>query len=93
MRYSPWVEECRQALENNSDDPNDKLASSMVKLQILIERIHQSPWHYKSEASGSNVPTMFMVSSFQENLRQFKQDLLPGQDNNGELYILTTSSG
>ena len=93
MPYSPWIEDCRQTLESHSDDPNDKLASSMVKLQILVERIHQSPWHNKSEALGLSIPTMFMVGSFQESLRQFKQTLPPEQENNGVFDLVTIFRG
>jgi len=60
----------------------------MVKLQALTEQIHQSPWRQKGEALVSCVPTMFMVSSLEENLRKFRQSLPPEQENNSECDIM-----
>ena len=87
MRYSPYIEECRQALEGFGDNTNDKLASSMIKLQAITERIHQSPWHNKLETTELNTPTMFMVKSFQESLQTFKKALSQDQLHNRKLIF------
>ena len=87
IKFSPWIEECLQTLDKNSEDPNDRLASSMVKLQIMMEQIHQSPWHHRSEELGSNIPIRFLVSSFRENLQQFRLNLPLGQENNGKFNL------
>ncbi|KAH8596656.1 hypothetical protein B0O99DRAFT_104002 [Bisporella sp. PMI_857] len=92
VQYSPYVEECRQALET-SDVPTDKAAAFMVRLQILVERIHQSPWQSqslwqgKSESLGADMSTIFLINAFRESLRDLKKALPPELEHNPVILV------
>ncbi|KIM97835.1 hypothetical protein OIDMADRAFT_182203 [Oidiodendron maius Zn] len=74
LRYTSYLEEHRQSLAQSGDHPNDKGAAAIVRLQVFIERIHQSPWNVKSEAPSVTLPVALLVNSIEEQLKQFRDE-------------------
>jgi hypothetical protein len=89
LPYSPYVEECLQNLEELGDSPNERKAITMVKLQIIVERIQQSPWHRGKDAMGISPAAMLIVRPLQTQLEHFKKALSPELGDDGQLYDLS----
>lgn len=82
VRYSPYVEECLQSLDEAGEHPNDQIAIALVRLQIIFERILESPWHDKVNFSGVSSSTIFIMNSLQGQLKQYRKDLPPALKGN-----------
>jgi len=78
IRFTPYVEQCCQYLETNAEYPDDQRAAALVRLQVIVERIHQSPWHQKIDPPDLTTPPIFIVHSFQEELKRFRENLPMG---------------
>lgn len=79
-RITPYVYECLESLEKAQDHPNDISATSLVRLQLIVERISQGPWNTDfgvPEISSSGPPLMFYVKSLQEQLKIFRRAMPP----------------
>jgi hypothetical protein len=83
-KYSPYVDECVKSLQYTRDHPNDQVAVALVKLQIIFERIHQSPWHAQYETSKPLVGATMLVEMLAESLKLFRQDLAQELTSNRE---------
>lgn len=68
-------------VEEFGDYQHDRSAVAMVKLQIITERIYQSPWHSNVELYKLDPGTMFLVDTLQQELKRFAENLLPEQAN------------
>ena len=80
-------------VEEFGDYPNDKSAVAIVKLQIIVERIYQSPWHSNTELYKIDTGTIFIVDTLQQELKRFADNLLPEQANDRKhSYILPSYS-
>lgn len=79
---SPHLDSWRQCLESLEDNPTDRFVASLVRLQVILERIHQCSWHGKIEKHEINASTVFMIDSIQAELRRFYEDLPIEQANN-----------
>ena len=84
LQYTPYVEECRRSLAESNDQPNDKCAAAVVKLQSILDRIHQSPWNAKSDNPGISLPVFFLTNPIEEQLKQFRQEFSPQMENNSK---------
>lgn len=84
LLYTPYLEECRRSLAESDDHPNDKCAAAAVKLQSILESIHQSPWNAKSDNPGLSLPVVFLVNPIEEQLKQFRQEFSPQMENNSK---------
>ena len=83
MKFTPYVEECWQSIGEIGEVQSDKLAAALVRLQMIIEKIHQSLWHDKYESFGISPDTIFIVNSIQEQLKRFRKDLPADLEHNG----------
>lgn len=83
IKTSPYVEECLQSLNESGESPNDKIAVALCKVQIISENIHDSLLHDKNTSSGISPTTMFIINSFEVQLKQFYEDLSPELKENG----------
>lgn len=84
--YSAYTDECLKAIEESGDSPNDSSAVALVKLQTILERVHQCSWNSKTEPREINSSTMLIVSAIQQELRQLRESLHLEQANNSKLY-------
>lgn len=85
IRFTPYIEECATSLAENPEHPNDGLAAALVRLQIIAEKIYQSPWHHKTSSPAIPPVTMFIVSSLKEQLKHFHDGLSYELKQNGRL--------
>jgi hypothetical protein len=84
LPYTPYLEECRRSLVEPNANPNDKCAAAVVKLQSILEIIHQSPWNTKRDNPGPFLPVVFLVTPIEEQLKQFQQEFSPQMENNSK---------
>jgi hypothetical protein len=75
--------------------PNDKSAVALVRIQVILERIYQSPWHGNTETHEFTPTTMFIISSIEQELKRLKPQLADEQSNSGKpaasVFILSTN--
>ena len=86
-RITPYVYECLESLEKADVHPRDVWAASLVRLQLIVERISQSPWNADfgvSENATSGPPLMFYVRSLQEQLKAFRSAMPPEMNMRGK---------
>jgi hypothetical protein len=84
LRYTSYLEEYRQSLADSGDHPNDKGAAAMVKLQALVEKMHQSPWNLKSDAPSVTLPVALLVNPIEEQLKQFRNEYATEMETNSQ---------
>jgi hypothetical protein len=71
-------------MAESEDHPNDKALAATVKLQAILDRIYQSPWHSKSDSHDISPPVVLVVNSIEEQLKQFQNDILPELEDNSQ---------
>ena len=85
-RWTPYLEECCQILMESGDQPSDKTAVSLVKIQVLADKIGQSPWHGRLEALHANAPPpVLYLDSLREQLKELKRQISLDQRSHGQL--------
>ncbi len=72
-------------LAENKEYSTDTLLVQLVKLQLIIERVDQGPWHEEqNDPTGSiRAPTTFYVKALQMELQDFKAKVPPDLQTNG----------
>jgi hypothetical protein len=67
------------------EHPDDRLAAALIKLQIISEKIYQTPWHDKYNWPDILPGTMFIVNSLKVQLKQFHNALSYDLQQNGRI--------
>jgi hypothetical protein len=93
-RWTSYLDECSQILIDTGDHPNDKAAVSLVKIQVLADKIGQSPWHGRLEALHTNTPPPILyLDSLREQLKELKTQLSLDQRSHGQFLRSHISAG
>ncbi|KAH8805653.1 hypothetical protein F5884DRAFT_755216 [Xylogone sp. PMI_703] len=87
MKLSPYVEECCTVLAASNDHPMDRIAVSLVRLQILVERLRQSSWHGNHDPPTTTIPPMLYIRSVEKQLEELKKDWPPEIEQSGVLLM------
>ncbi|KAE9372631.1 hypothetical protein N431DRAFT_545212 [Stipitochalara longipes BDJ] len=87
QKFTPYVEDCVKSLESFGDHPNDKLAVVLVRLQAILERVHQTSWQKKPDLSEINSGTLFIITSIEKELEQFRKNLQSEQASNATILM------
>ena len=80
LKVTPYIYECLGVLDKAHDHKNDTCATSLVRLQLIVERIGQGPWNNEfgtPEGFGSGPPPMLYVKSLQGQLKSFRSAVPP----------------
>jgi hypothetical protein len=90
IRWTPYLDECLRMLAENREYPTDMLLAHFVRLQLIIERVTQAPWHDGPvDAAGSvRAPSVFYLKALQAQLEDFKRDVPPELQQNGRSIFL-----
>jgi hypothetical protein len=84
-RWTSYLDECCQILIDTGDHPNDKTAVSLIKIQVLADKIGQSPWHGRLEALHADTPPPILyLDSLREQLKELKRQLSLDQRSHGQ---------
>jgi hypothetical protein len=80
LKITPYIYECLNFLDRAHDHENDTCATSLVRLQLIMERIGQGPWNNEFGAPEGRIsapPLMLYVKSLQEQLKSFRSAMPP----------------
>lgn len=85
LRWTPYLDECIAVLGENDEHPTDSLLIHLVKLQLVVEKAGQAPWHEeRDDPNGSvRVPPIFYLKALQAQLQDFKTRIPPSIQANG----------
>ena len=84
LRWTPYLDECIAVLSEKDEHPTDPLLIHLVKLQLVVEKAGQAPWHEeRDDPNGSvRVPPIFYVKALQTQLQDFKTIIPPSIQGN-----------
>jgi hypothetical protein len=82
LRWTPYIDECLRSLAEAREYETDVQLVYFVRLQYVVERIYQSPWHDGSCFHGGLPPVMYL-RSLQAQLQEFKKGLPEYLEQNG----------
>lgn len=73
------MDECIAVLAANKEQSTDTLLIHLVKLQLIVEKIGQAPWHEGCEdATGSvRAPPTFYLKALQAQLQDYRANIPP----------------
>ena len=83
------MDECIAVLAENKEQPTDTLLIHLVKLQAIIEKIGQAPWHEECGNTIGSVraPPTFYLKALQAQLQDIKAKIPPDiQGNRKKLF-------
>ena len=85
LRWTPYLDECIAVLGEKDEYPTDLLLVHLVKLQLVVEKAVQAPWHEeRDDPNGSvRVPPIFYLKALQAQLQDFKTRTPPSIQGNG----------
>ena len=85
LRWTPYLDECIAVLGEADEHPTDLLLVHLVKLQLIVEKAGQAPWHEeRDDPNGSvRVPPIFYLKALQAQLQDFKTRIPPSLQRNG----------
>ena len=85
LRWTPYLDECIAVLGEKDEHPTDQLLVHLVKLQLVVEKAGQAPWHEeRDDPNGSvRVPPIFYLKALQVQLQDFKTRIPPRIQGNG----------
>ncbi|RFU29964.1 hypothetical protein B7463_g6352, partial [Scytalidium lignicola] len=73
MQISPYIEECCTILVEAQEYTMDQTAVSLARLQIIVERVRQSPWYSSHDSTSSTIPPMFYIRSVEKQLEELRK--------------------
>lgn len=80
--WSPYLEESYQILAASSDR-EDRWTTALTKIQLVTERISQSPWHDKLPSITSAPPALYL-HSFKQQLNEIEATFAVEINENGK---------
>ncbi len=69
-------------MNDSSSSQEDRCAASLVRIQLLTEKIGESPWRRKFDTIENIPPTLFHTALL-EQVRDLKLNISPQLDFNG----------
>ena len=84
LRWTPYLDECIVVLGEKDEHPTDPLLIHLVKLQLVVEKAGQAPWHEeRHDPSGSvRAPPIFYLKALQAQLQDFRTRIPPSIQGN-----------
>lgn len=94
LRWTPYLDECLQMLAEKQEYPADTFLVHQVKLQLIVEKVSQAPWHdgLVDSIDSMKVPPAFYLKALRAQLRDFKQNIPPELQQNGKLSYIDEGS-
>ena len=95
LRWTPYLDECIAVLGEEDEHPTDLLLVHLVKLQLVVEKAVQAPWHEeRDDPNGSvRVPPIFYLKALQAQLQDLKTRIPPSIQGNGAyIYEIAPSN-
>lgn len=79
MRWSPYLTECLQFLDEQKEVPSDALLVQQVRIRLVIENVNQCLWTPGGMTHEDNSTTTwaFYLKAFQSQLQLVKDKVPP----------------
>lgn len=87
-KWTPYLDECCVVVNRVEDHRDDGLAVSLVRIQLLSERISQNPWHGTSDAISTAAPPVLYLKSLRDELKSLENDLFSQMQTNSESMLV-----
>ena len=86
LRWTQYLEECIAVLQEKKECPTDTLLIHLVKLQLIVEKVGQAPWHdgHDFATHPPRTPAVFYLNALQAQLEAFKVNVHPDIQRNGK---------
>jgi hypothetical protein len=85
LRWTPYMGECLQILDETKECPNDEILVQQVRLQLIVERINLGTWDEGAEPPEQNrEPSPLYLQALHSQLQEVKNKLPPESQNNGK---------
>ena len=77
LRWTSYLDDCLHELEDAKEYSTDTRLVYLVRVQLIVERAVQAPWHDSGFDSDETVraPVQFHVITLQERLRDLKNGI------------------
>ncbi|CAD6586535.1 MAG: hypothetical protein ASARMPREDX12_002379 [Alectoria sarmentosa] len=90
--YGPsslYDKECLTVLAESKEHPSDVLLAHLVKLQLVVERLRQAPWHdgHGDPTGLARAPPAFYLKALQAELQDIRVKLPPEIQRNDILLL------
>lgn len=74
LRWTPYFDECLRMLAETRENSADKLLVQFVRLQLIVEKVAQAPWHDGPFDAFSSIetPSQFYMKALQSQLQDAK---------------------
>jgi hypothetical protein len=81
------MDECLQTLAEKQECPADEVLVQQVKLQLIVEKVAQIPWHDGEIENTESIraPPALYLKALQSQLQEVKRKLPPELQRNGKL--------
>ncbi|KAF4631881.1 hypothetical protein G7Y89_g6243 [Cudoniella acicularis] len=86
-RWTPYHDDCCEILSNAGVHRDDKYAVALLKIQLLGEKICQSPWHDVSDTSTTAAPPILYMKGLQEQSKDVERSTIFEQQNNVSVLL------
>ena len=88
MRWTPYLDECLRLLLENADSSEDTSSDlflvQIIRIQLIIEKIAQAPWHDPS-FGAAEIPPQFFIHALEAQLENTRKEIPPALAKNGTL--------
>jgi len=82
--WTPYLEECCQILGTPNSNRDDQCAVALVRIQLLAEKIGQSPWHGRPDFVGHPAPPGLYLDSLQDQVKKLGDELTSSLNENSK---------
>lgn len=85
LRWTPYLDDCLHVLADEKEYPTDILLVQFVRLQLIVEKVGQAPWHdgLGDNCYSARAPSQFYMKAVQAQLQDFKKSIPPELVQNG----------
>ena len=96
MKWTPYLDDCLRVLADNAEksqhESSDCLLVQIIRVQLIIEKLAQAPWHDGSaeHSVGTEMPPQFLIKALQAQLKAVKEGIPLKLAENGTLILRHT---
>ncbi|KAL4862495.1 hypothetical protein BDV12DRAFT_190377 [Aspergillus spectabilis] len=79
LRWTPFMDECLQSLEEREECPYDAILAQQVRLQLITDKLNSGPYHGSLTATPNPIqaPPAFYLHSMHMQLRDAQARITP----------------
>ena len=78
MKWTPYLDECLRLLLENAEcsehGSNDLFLVQIIRVQLVIEKLSQTPWH-DSSFESTELPPQFFIHALEAQLASLRKEI------------------